>query len=186
MFSKKRKPQKLHFTFFDYGYLYFLRYGYLYWRTQCGGVVRALELQHHRNVGSILVWQWGFSTWHWIGVGCVYSSFLIAPISCSSKPKCAKLMDGRTGNAPETCQSKITTPISTRKSRRFLTLLHSSWRENKEHHYYESLSYRNFIQITLQLYMYLHALPILFLFFEMCVSYAPPRNQLLLYVASIV
>lgn len=126
-------------------------------RAECGGVVRAQDLQHHSNIGSILVWQWGFNTWHWIGVGCMYSSFLIAPISCSSKPKCAKLMDGRTGNAPETYQSKITTPISTRKSR-FLKLHHNSWRENKELRYCKSLRYRNFIQITLQLYIYLHAL----------------------------
>ena len=41
-------------------------------------------------------------TWHWIGVGWVYSDFLIAPISCSSKLKCAKLMDGLVGRAPET------------------------------------------------------------------------------------
>ena len=51
-------------------------------------------------------------TWHWIGVGWVYSDFLIAPISCSSKLKCAKLMDGLVGRAPETCQAITATYTS--------------------------------------------------------------------------
>ncbi len=41
-------------------------------------------------------------TWHWIGVGWVYSDLRIWCISCSSKVKWAKLVQGFGGAAPDT------------------------------------------------------------------------------------
>lgn len=45
-------------------------------------------------------------TWHWIGVGWVYSDLRIWCISCSSKPKWAKLVQGFGGAAPDTWERK--------------------------------------------------------------------------------
>lgn len=53
---------------------------------------------------SLQVWETKTLTWHCIGVGWVYSDFLIWCISCSSNPKWAKLLPGLGGAAPETLE----------------------------------------------------------------------------------
>ena len=43
-----------------------------------------------------------------MGIGVVYLAFLIVFISCSSKPKCAKLEAGLGARMPDTCKHRQT------------------------------------------------------------------------------